>query len=116
MFNISRTVATAITYSIPILLLGANSALADRRDFTVHNNSRLTIQYLYVSDSGSNTWGSDVLGADTVLESGESTLVYFTDNSSNCFYDIKAVAENGAELDDRQVNLCGISDYYITGN
>ena len=116
MFNISRNIATAITGSIPIVLLGANSALADRRDFTAHNSSRLIITYLYVSDSGSNSWGSDVLGANTVLAPGESSLIYFTGNSSNCLYDIKAVAQNGAELNDRQVNLCEIGDYYITNN
>ncbi|HEY9660853.1 MAG TPA: hypothetical protein V6C65_20555, partial [Allocoleopsis sp.] len=104
-----RNIVTALALSLPIAIHGTSAALADSTGFTIQNESSLTITYLFVSASGQETWGDDVLG-EGVLEPGESANVYF-ESSDYCLYDIRAVAENGAELDDRQVNFCE-SDVY----
>lgn len=108
-----RRFAATVAFSLPAVLLSANSALADQRDFTVHNYTSQDIYYLYVSSSDSGAWGEDVLGENTVLSSGDSVFVYFDNSSSSCFYDVKAIAEDGSEVEDYQVNLCEITDYYI---
>lgn len=108
-----RRLAMTAVCSLPVVLANANSALADQRDFTVHNETGQEIYYLYVSASSSDSWGEDVLGENTVLSPGNSVFVYFDIYSDTCLYDIRAVTQSGAELDDRQVNLCQITDYYI---
>ncbi|MBD2099700.1 hypothetical protein [Leptolyngbya sp. FACHB-261] len=105
-----HNVMVAAALALPIISLNAQSALADRRDFTVQNNSGSDIQYLYVSSSSENEWGEDILGQD-VLPSGESTEVNFTDESNACRYDIKAVFEDGQSVEDYQVDLCGTASY-----
>lgn len=111
--NSLRTFVATAVCSLPAVLLSANSALADQRDFTVHNLTNQDIYYLYVSDSNSSSWGEDVLGETRVLAPGESIFVYFDSSLNTCVYDIRAVNESGAEWDNRQINLCEITDYYI---
>ena len=52
-----------------------------------------TIHYVYVSPSGSNSWGSDRLGAANVLDPGESGTLELPQGT----YDIKIIDEDGDE-------------------
>lgn len=84
-------------------------ASADRRDFTLYNDSAATvISRVYVSCSECSGWGNDVLGA-SVLFPGESVDITFTRPSSRCYYDIKIVTSRGAEYVKWGVNLCATS-------
>lgn len=47
------------------------------------------------------------------MGAGASADVSFEDGSDNCLYDLRAIAEDGRELDARQINFCEISDYTI---
>lgn len=105
------TVATILL--VPIWLNCQTALAADQRNFTLHNESNVDIREVYVSESGDDSWGTDILEAD-ILPQGEATDIVFEDDSSTCLYDLRAVAINGQELDTRQVNLCKISEYSIT--
>lgn len=109
-----RNLAIFASLCLPVISLNIHSALAaDVRDFNLHNSADVDIQEVYVSASGEDTWGSDILDID-VLAAGETADVSFDDNSDTCLYDLKAVAEDGRELDARQINFCEVSDYTIT--
>lgn len=108
-----RKFVTLISLGLPVMALNVQSALAaDVRDFNLHNSADVDIQEVYVSASGEDTWGEDILDTD-VLAAGKSADVSFNDNSDTCIYDLRAVAEDGRELDARQINFCEVSDYTI---
>jgi hypothetical protein len=109
--NIFRPVVAASMLAVPMVSLLAPSALADKSDFWVRNNSRNTISELYLSASNLDSWDNDLLRSDT-LQSGDRFQVAFGDDSSNtCLYDIRAVFSDGQVVEDYQVNVCN-NDYY----
>ncbi len=100
-----RNVMMAAALALPVVSLNVNSAVAgDARNFTVINGSHSIIDQLYVESSQSSDWGEDILGKD-ILKPGESTYIYFTDNSKTCTYDIKAVYTDNS-TSTGQYNLC----------
>jgi hypothetical protein len=106
-----RPVMLASIFALPVIALTAHQALASKYDFRVYNDSVITIKELYISTSGSDLWGHDVLGSE-VLESGENTQILFGDMSANsCLYDIQAKFSNGDILEGYQVNVCR-NDWY----
>lgn len=90
------------------LAFASPNASADPRDFTLINGSdSFVITHLYVQPSGpDDDWGDDILGQD-VLGPGESAFIFFTRfTADNCFYDIKVIADTGAEGELLNVDLC----------
>lgn len=106
-----QNAAVAATLALPLLPLMTETALADKANFWVHNDSNATITRLYVSESTRDTWDNDILGSD-VLESGASVQVTFGNTSPNaCFYDILAVFSDGQTVEDYQVDVCSNNGY-----
>ena len=68
----------------------------------------VTIYYVYVSPSGSDSWGSDRLGTANILSPGESGTLEL----SKGVYDIRVVDEDGDEY--FRWNLQLNSDYTWT--
>jgi hypothetical protein len=97
---------------VAALCATTTSALADERDFTLHNNSSVDIYYVYVSPSSSRFWGDDVLGED-VLPSGDQVDITFDDPRTACVWDVKAVSRDGSEGYIYKVDLCSVSDVYF---
>jgi hypothetical protein len=109
--GVKAAMATAFC-AIPLL---ATPALADDRDFTLVNDSKMVVNELYVSTVQTDDWEEDVLGSD-VLDSGASTTVNFDAGvSGNCFYDIKIVAGGSREFTGSHINLCEASSVIFTG-
>ena len=104
--------ALLLAGTLVLLFATATSVAADERDFTLHNDSSLDIDYVYVSPSASNFWGDDILGED-VLPSGEQVDITFDDPRTTCVWDIKAVAHDGSEGYIYNVDLCSVSDVYF---
>ncbi len=100
-----------LVLAVAAVVLASRGAAADPRDFTLHNNSSVTILNLYVQPSGpGDDWGDDVLGAD-VLVPGQSVLIYFTRfTEDNCFYDIRVVADDGSDTELIGQDLCSTTD------
>jgi hypothetical protein len=91
----------------------ATTAFADARNFTVVNNSSLTITHLYVSAADTQSWEEDVLGKD-VLAPGESwdiTFSKYDGEAGKCLYDIKAVGKEGQEGVQYKLDLCSITSF-----
>ncbi len=105
MFHFKKTaLATLLS-----LAIAAPVAALDRRVLIV-NNSGLTIERFFGSNTGSQSWEEDILGND-VLYSGQSVVVNFNDNSGYCKFDFLAVFENGQQAIDENINICEISTF-----
>src|SRR5438874_1115716 len=59
-----------------LVLVFAQSALADPRDFYLNNNSAVDIAQVYVMPTEFDSWGDDILGSQ-VLPSGQMATVTF---------------------------------------
>jgi hypothetical protein len=70
---------------------GSNTSSSAGPVLTVVNDTGYTFYYLYIAPSTSNSWGTDVLGAQT-LRSGRS-FRYTLPNTGG--WDIKAVDSDG---------------------
>jgi hypothetical protein len=109
-----RRFISGIILFIPVVFMGSQSALADRRDFRIVNDNDLAIERVYISSTQSRNWGSDVLGRD-VLPSGQSLDVEFNNNSRQCVYDIRVVYEDNS-YDLLRENLCETSEVKMYGD
>jgi hypothetical protein len=95
--------------AVACVLVFAQSALADVRDFRLRNRSDVDIAYVYVSPSAADEWGDDVLGID-ILPSGDSVDVTFDDvEDFTCVYDVKVVGTGGEVGYLYKVNLCTVT-------
>lgn len=64
------------------------NVFAGSQDFVIDNDTDHNILSIYISSSGSDTWGPDRLNG--YLNSGESTKFTFT-NCDSAYWDIKVV-------------------------
>lgn len=95
-----RTMATAM-----ILSLMALPAAAKDRRVEIVNETGYTIMEFYGSNTGSENWEEDILGAD-VLPPGKSVVINFDDASGYCMFDVKAVFEDGDEVVEAGLDVC----------
>ena len=106
-----RPVMVAAALAVPIVSLLAQTALADKADFWVRNNSHNIISELYLSASNVDAWDNNLLKSET-LKSGDRFQVAFADAADNtCLYDIRAVFSDGQVVEDYKVNVCE-NDFY----
>ena len=83
--------------ALTVMLLATSlPALAGQQDFTLVNESGISIVELYVSPASVNSWEEDVLGVET-LPSGSSTKVVFSDDEDRSVWDLRLIDENGDE-------------------
>jgi hypothetical protein len=100
-----RRIAIAILF----FLVTSSAPSADRRNFWVLNLTRREVQSVYVSPHGTDdTWGSDILGQDTVPNGG-GVYIAFNGVGKNCIYDVRLDFNDGSHQDYTQGrNLCEI--------
>lgn len=100
-----KYIAPAIAFAT-IATLVAQSAQARKDNFRVYNNTGYALQQLYISESGIEYWGRDVLGSN-ILSSGYNTGITFANMSPyTCLYDFRAVFSDGSVKIDSRVNVC----------
>ncbi|TYB82233.1 hypothetical protein FVF75_05770 [Maritimibacter fusiformis] len=88
-----------------VVFLGAMTATAADKDYDIHNNTGVTMQYFYASPVASDDWGDDRLG-NRVIQSGYYETIRFSDGSAFCFYDLRAEFEDGSYAEQRSVDVC----------
>lgn len=103
--------AVVASFLLPSVMVSPQSALAAQQDFTVHNQTGATLVGLWVSDSGRDVWGRNLLSRP--LPSSGSTFVWFDENTTSCLFDIKATFSDSSSTEDYQIDLCSVSDYTI---
>jgi hypothetical protein len=100
--------SAAVSAVVAVLLL-AQSAFADQRDFTLTNNSSIDIASVYVTATDADTWGDDAMGTD-ILPSGQSVDMNFTGpDDAGCVYDIKVMGTHGEQGYLYKVDLCSVT-------
>ena len=104
-----RSLHLSIVLAVSLLLVAATSAFAaDKRDFTLYNNTSIDIKSVYVSPSAADNWQEDVLGRD-ILVSGDYVDIVFSGVTDTCIYDIKVTGFYGQQGVLYNVNLCRTS-------
>lgn len=94
-----------------LLATTVSSASAQDRHVRIHNDTSVTIYRFYSTDSGSDRWGSDIMGSST-LEPGQSMRLNFDNKYGYCLFDFKAEFADGEVLERHEINVCEIGDYY----
>lgn len=82
----------------------------DDPSFRLINRGRSAVNELYASLTGTDSWGEDRLGDDTVAP-GANRLVRLPNGS--CLYDVRIVYANGEATEKRRLNLCATSDLRV---
>ena len=82
------------------------------RNVEIVNASGMTITNFYGSNSGSNSWEDDILGAST-LASGSAANINFDDGSGYCTFDFKVVFSDGTVGIEKGIDVCTTSTYTI---
>ena len=84
----------------------------DRR-VRIVNNSGQTISVLRGSPSNDQNWGEDRIPTMT-LSAGQATIVDFNDNNGECRYDLQATFQDGTTREQRDVDICQVSEWLVT--
>ncbi|UJW84368.1 hypothetical protein [Devosia sp. SL43] len=96
------------------LLAGVLPAAAQTVEFTLINNSSVSLHYFYTTPSNEDSWGEDLLGADGTLEPGYQGTVTIGDGSDQCLYDFRFESGEGDLLEVPEVDICSLSSYTLT--
>ncbi len=96
------------------LLAPGGSAWAGTQDFVLVNDTGVTINNLFVSETSKDDWEEDVLGED-VLEDGASVSITFSGKKA-CMWDLMVKDEDGESLYWRKIDLCEVSKVVLHCN
>jgi hypothetical protein len=105
---VNAATTTVLTAALVVLLQGATGppASGGERHLRLQNDTREPIVEIHVSDAGAGRWQGDLLGAD-FLSPGNSVLVEIDDGNGRCRVDVKMVLDDGTDIVDRGVDVCG---------
>ena len=105
-FNRSLKLLVAI-FAISLML---PSAFAQgKQDFTLHNNTGVTIASLYISPHSTDVWEEDILGKDTLAD-GESLDITFHRSEKAKLWDLRIEDSKGNAIEWESLNLLEISE------
>jgi hypothetical protein len=108
-FNSFRQLtALAIICALSILLIPTAFAQG-KQDFTLHNETGVEINALYVSPHSKDDWEEDILGRDT-LPSGESVEITFSPKEKAALWDLRVEDKGGNSIEWESLNLLEISE------
>lgn len=113
---IARRTLGAVVLSLAVLGSAAfQSDRAPARPVLIVNATGQTITHFYASTPGFNVWEEDLLGED-VIPNGASRRIDVNNGSGRSRYDFRARLADGAVLDRRGVDVCGIAEYRFTAD
>ena len=85
----------------------AINAMANNQNFTLVNETGVTVDELYISKVSTNDWEEDILGVDS-LGDGEQVEVEFPVEEDACKWDIMIKDTDGNEFFWRGIDLCEV--------
>lgn len=107
-YGFRRAGLLAAAFALSALLV-ASAFAQGRQDFTLHNETGVEINELYVSPHSSDDWEEDILGQDT-LASGDSVEIHFARKEKAKMWDLKVVDKQGNSITWENLNLLEISE------
>ncbi|HEV2913334.1 MAG TPA: hypothetical protein VGX92_08460 [Pyrinomonadaceae bacterium] len=103
-----RVAAFVVVLCALSMLLVPTAFTQGRQDFTLVNDTGVTINELYVSPHSSNDWEEDVLGQDQLAD-GESVNIHFSRSEKAAKWDLKVTDKEGNSIEWANLNLLEIS-------
>ncbi|HEX9997017.1 MAG TPA: hypothetical protein VGB45_07740 [Abditibacterium sp.] len=103
---------SALFAVLALLAVGTRAYAAGAQDFTLHNETGLEINEVYVSAHNVNDWEEDVLGDDT-LSTGKEVEITFSPKEVAESWDLKVVTDTGKSYIWRKLKLMDITDVTI---
>ncbi|WP_148292358.1 MULTISPECIES: hypothetical protein [Planktothrix] len=102
----------AMALFVPGIGLIPSKAIAETEavTFTMTNDSGQVITHFYASPPTTSDWEDDILGVD-VLAPGDSVDITINDGQEDCFYDFRAVYEDGSEVVATKQEVCDGAEY-----
>lgn len=102
-------VASALIFcSAPLFFM--QPASANKGNFRVYNYSSEGVVGLYITASGYNSCGRNILRRS--MPGGTSTLITFNDPyADKCYYDFKVVLADGGVVQKYEIDVCQ-SEYF----
>lgn len=82
------------------------------RNVLIVNQTGRTIWRFYGSNVGTSSWEEDILGS-SVLSSGQSVNIDFTDGTGHCNFDFRIEFQDGSYVEDYNINVCAVGTYYV---
>jgi len=98
-----------------MVLLSSTVVFAGDRDFVLDNHTGYEIIEVYVSSSGSDDWGNDVLGSNT-LRNNYHVPITFRNNRGSTYFDIMVVFDGGSNKSWSHFNLREIGTITLNRN
>lgn len=87
-----------------------HSAFAEgKQDFTLHNETGVTINKLFISTHDKDEWEEDVLGVDQLAAGAETTITFDAAEEANK-WDMKVEDTEGNSLEWHDLKLSEITD------
>lgn len=94
-------------------LVPAAPALAEDLVFILDNQSSAAIVEFYTSPVDVGDWESDLLEGGRI-GAGSIAEITIADDRAQCAYDFRIVFEDGAVLEDGNIDLCESDEYTVT--
>jgi hypothetical protein len=76
------------------------------QDIIIDNRTNYTFSELYIKESNSSIWGTELLGANMLTPNENVAISLKPGSGKNCRYDIKAVLMNGREIIYDRMDVC----------
>lgn len=99
-----------------LILLALNQSVnaQSNQDFSMTNNTGMTLVDVFISPNNSDDWGSDVIPKDMILD-GETFNFTFTGvDPDHCSWDILFTADDGNKYYMKGVDLCSLTSITLS--
>ena len=106
--TLRRMAALVAVCALSTMMLMPASRAQGKQDFTLVNQTGVSINELYVSPHTTNDWEEDILGQDT-LANGDSVDITFSRTERAAKWDLKVVDKEGNSIEWENLNLLEIS-------
>ncbi|MGB0695293.1 MAG: hypothetical protein ACPGOY_06560 [Rhodospirillaceae bacterium] len=110
--SVLRSTVAAFGLSLLASPLAA-PAMAEDLDFMLINSSSSDIVAFYVSESGNNQWGENLI-AGGILAADYEVGVVIADGLDVCAYDLRADFADGGVWEDYDLDFCDMGSYTFT--
>ena len=87
-----------------LVIIFVFKANAGDQDFTLVNETGLTINEFYCSPNDTDDWGDDILG-ENIMEDGDSLEVSFDRATEECLWDLMIVDGDGERIFWQDIDL-----------
>ena len=104
----------AALFAVLLTMALPHAASACNKTFIVYNRSDNSIVRFYVAPRSSDSWEDNVLSNTTSIEPDTYTRINMSSDTRNVsLYDVKAVFDDGSNVEASKINICRAQGVYI---